>query len=164
VVVIMALASTRPIVTLAETALRWIATLWRDRLKYATLGLLFVNVSIGGTLTHFAAPPVLMVERPWGWDTPFMLAHFGWRAALAIGSVQSLAGARSARVGRALHKCHCPRSRAPHSSEVPRAAPTDRFCLHTNALGRFLLFCATSRRIFRRLDVARARTRDVEQP
>jgi hypothetical protein len=54
------------------------------RLKYATLGLLFVNVSIGGTLTHFAAPPVLMVARPWGWDTPFMLGHFGWRAVLAI--------------------------------------------------------------------------------
>ena len=50
------------------------------RLKYATLGLLFVNVSIGGTLTHFAAPPVLMVARPWGWDMPFMLGHFGWRA------------------------------------------------------------------------------------
>ena len=54
------------------------------RLKYATLGVLFVNVSIGGTLTHFAAPPVLMVARPWGWDTAFMLSHFGWRAALAI--------------------------------------------------------------------------------
>lgn len=53
-------------------------------LKYATLGLLFVNVSIGGTLTHFAAPPVLMVARPWDWSTPFMLGHFGWRAALAI--------------------------------------------------------------------------------
>ena len=47
-------------------------------------GLLFVNVSIGGTLTHFAAPPVLMVARPWGWDTAFMLGHFGWRAVLAI--------------------------------------------------------------------------------
>ena len=55
------------------------------RLKYATLGLLFVNVSIGGTLTHFAAPPVLMVARPWGWDFGFMFGHFGWRAALAIG-------------------------------------------------------------------------------
>jgi Na+/H+ antiporter NhaD/arsenite permease-like protein len=54
------------------------------RLKYATLGVLFVNVSIGGTLTHFAAPPVLMVARPWGWDTSFMAAHFGWRAILAI--------------------------------------------------------------------------------
>ena len=31
------------------------------RLKYVTLGVLFVNISIGGTLTHFAAPPVLMV-------------------------------------------------------------------------------------------------------
>jgi Na+/H+ antiporter NhaD/arsenite permease-like protein len=45
---------------------------------------LFVNVSIGGTLTHFAAPPVLMVARPWGWDTPFMLTHLGWRAAISI--------------------------------------------------------------------------------
>jgi hypothetical protein len=54
------------------------------RLKYATLGLLFVNVSIGGTLTHFAAPPVLMVARVWEWDTPFMLGHFGWRSAVAI--------------------------------------------------------------------------------
>lgn len=51
------------------------------KLAYSTLGLLFVNVSIGGTLTHFAAPPVLMVAQTWGWDTPFMLKHFGWRAA-----------------------------------------------------------------------------------
>ena len=128
VVVIMALASTRPIVELAEGALHRVARLgggspaawWitiltvgpllgsfitepgamtiaalllarqfydrqpRARLKYATLGLLFVNVSIGGTLTHFAAPPVLMVARAWNWDTAFMLEHFGWRAAIAI--------------------------------------------------------------------------------
>ncbi|MGH9372630.1 MAG: putative Na+/H+ antiporter, partial [Vicinamibacterales bacterium] len=128
VVVIMALASTRPIIALSEGALRrvaglggatpaawWLAILTfgpllgsfvtepgamtisalllarqffdlqpSARLKYATLGLLFVNVSIGGTLTHFAAPPVLMVARSWGWDTPFMMGHFGWRAALAI--------------------------------------------------------------------------------
>jgi hypothetical protein len=128
VVVIMALASTRPIVGLAESLLArvarigggtagawWLAILLvapmlgsfitepgamtiaalllarhlydrgpSQRLKYATLGLLFVNVSIGGTLTHFAAPPVLMVARPWAWDTAFMLTHFGWRAALAI--------------------------------------------------------------------------------
>lgn len=51
------------------------------RLAYATLGLLFVNVSIGGTLTHFAAPPVLMVAAKWQWDTVFMFTHFGWRAA-----------------------------------------------------------------------------------
>ena len=51
------------------------------RLAYATLGLLFVNVSIGGTLTHFAAPPVLMVAAKWEWDTTFMFTTFGWRAA-----------------------------------------------------------------------------------
>jgi hypothetical protein len=128
VVVIMALASTRPVVALAESALRRVAGLGRGtpaawwlailtigpvlgsfitepaamticavllgrqiyelepsaRFKYATLGLLFVNVSIGGTLTHFAAPPVLMVARPWGWDAAFMASHFGWRALLAI--------------------------------------------------------------------------------
>ncbi len=53
------------------------------KLAYATLGLLFVNVSIGGTLTHFAAPPVLMVAAKWNWDLAFMLEHFGWRAAAA---------------------------------------------------------------------------------
>lgn len=128
VVVIMALASTRPIVAFAEAGLRRVAAMgggtpaawWvtiltvgpllgsfitepaamticalllarqfydlhpSNRLKYATLGLLFVNVSIGGTLTHFAAPPVLMVARTWEWTTPFMLANFGWRAALAV--------------------------------------------------------------------------------
>lgn len=128
VVVIMALASTRPVVGFAESSLRRIARFggstpaswWftiltvgpmlgsfitepaamtisalllarqfydlqpSDKLKYATIGLLFVNVSIGGTLTHFAAPPVLMVARPWGWDTPFMLGHFGVRAIAAI--------------------------------------------------------------------------------
>jgi hypothetical protein len=128
VVVVMALASTTPVVGLAEAALRRVAGLGRatpaawwltiltvgpvlgslitepaamticalllgrqiyelqpgTRLKYATIGLLFVNISIGGTLTHFAAPPVLMVARPWGWDTAFMAANFGWRAVLAI--------------------------------------------------------------------------------
>ena len=52
-------------------------------LKYATLGLLFVNVSIGGTLTPYAAPPVLMVATSWKWDLAFMARTFGWRAALA---------------------------------------------------------------------------------
>jgi hypothetical protein len=35
-------------------------------------------------LTHFAAPPVLMIARTWEWTTPFMLAHFGWRVLVAI--------------------------------------------------------------------------------
>ena len=128
VVVIMALASTRPVVLCAECGLRRIAALgggtpgawWISillvgplvgsfiteagamticalllgrqfyglrpsaRLQYATLGLLFVSVSIGGTLTHFASPPVLMVARSWGWGTAFMATHIGWRAAIAI--------------------------------------------------------------------------------
>jgi hypothetical protein len=128
VIVIMALAATRPIITFAEGALRRVAGLgggtpaawWAAiltlgpllgsfitepaamticalllarqfydlepsrRLKFATLGLLFVNVSIGGTLTHFAAPPVLMVARAWEWDFAFMFGHFGWRATLAV--------------------------------------------------------------------------------
>lgn len=53
-------------------------------LAYATLGLLFVNVSVGGTLTHFAAPPVLMVAGKWGWGVPAMLGQFGWKAVLGI--------------------------------------------------------------------------------
>lgn len=56
-----------------------------QKLKYATLGVLFVNVSIGGTLTPFAAPPVLMVAAKWNWDSWFMLTHFGWKAAVAVG-------------------------------------------------------------------------------
>jgi hypothetical protein len=128
VVVIMTLASTRPVISLAERSLRAVAELgggtpaawWLTiltigpllgsfitepaamtisavllgrqffdlqpgvRLKYATLGVLFVNVSVGGTLTHFAAPPVLIVAGRWGWDTSFMLSTFGWRSALAV--------------------------------------------------------------------------------
>jgi hypothetical protein len=53
-------------------------------LKYGALGVLFVNVSIGGTLTAYAAPPVLMVASKWGWDTTFMATHLGWRAATAV--------------------------------------------------------------------------------
>ncbi len=54
-----------------------------ERFKYLAIGTLFVNVSIGGVLTHFAAPPVLMVARTWKWDSAFMLTHFGWKAVLA---------------------------------------------------------------------------------
>jgi len=54
------------------------------RLAYATLGLLFVNISVGGTLTHFAAPPVIMVAHTWSWDLLHMLTYFGWRAVVGI--------------------------------------------------------------------------------
>jgi len=128
VVIIMTLASTRPVLRLAQQTLRLLASLgggrpvawWLSiltvapllgsfitepaamtiaalllgkqfyalnpstRLKYATLGLLFVNVSIGGTLTHFAAPPVLMVAAAWQWDMAYMFTHFGWHAITGI--------------------------------------------------------------------------------
>lgn len=128
VVIIMTLASTRPVLRLAEQSMRAVARLgggrpaawWLSiltiapllgsfitepaamtiaalllgkqfyalnpsgRLKYATIGLLFVNVSIGGTLTHFAAPPVLMVAAAWGWDMAYMFTHFGWHAVTGI--------------------------------------------------------------------------------
>lgn len=128
VVVIMAIASTRPVLHFAEVCLRQFAKLgggtpfawWAailivapvlgsfitepaamtiaalllsrqfydldpsPRFKYATIGLLFVNVSVGGTLTHFAAPPVLMVAGAWGWDIAFMFSHFGWKAVVGI--------------------------------------------------------------------------------
>ena len=54
------------------------------RLKYAALGTLFVNISIGGTLTPYAAPPVLMVAQAWGFDLAYMLTHIGWKAAMAV--------------------------------------------------------------------------------
>jgi hypothetical protein len=128
VIVVMILASTRPILKLAETIMLsiaqvfggslsafWITVLTigpllgslitepaaiticalllsqrfydlkpTNRLMYATLGLLFVNVSIGGTLTNFAAPPILMVAGPWEWDIQFMLSNFGWKAIVGI--------------------------------------------------------------------------------
>ena len=55
-----------------------------ERIKYLALGVLFVNVSIGGTLTSYAAPPVLMVATTWQWDSAFMFATLGWKAALAV--------------------------------------------------------------------------------
>lgn len=128
VVVIMALASTRPVLLFAERCLRAVAALGKGsaaawwlailivapvlgsfitepaamtiaalllarqfyelkpspRFCYATIGLLFVNVSVGGTFTHFAAPPVLMVAAPWKWDLAYMFTHFGWRALVGI--------------------------------------------------------------------------------
>ncbi|MBC7203355.1 MAG: putative Na+/H+ antiporter [Pusillimonas sp.] len=52
--------------------------------KYMTLGVLFVNISIGGVLTAYAAPPVLMVASTFGWDSAYMSTHFGWRAIIAV--------------------------------------------------------------------------------
>lgn len=63
-----------------------------DSFKYFTIGILFVNVSIGGVLTHYAAPPVLMVAGKWEWNTAFMMSHFGWKALIAV-LINSISGA-----------------------------------------------------------------------
>ncbi|ADU66534.1 hypothetical protein LGV61_08980 [Desulfurispirillum indicum] len=55
-----------------------------ESFKYATIGLLFVNISVGGTLSHFAAPPVLMVASTWDWGFGFMFLNFGWKAVIGI--------------------------------------------------------------------------------
>jgi hypothetical protein len=55
-----------------------------EPLKYGALGVLFVNISVGGTLTSFAAPPVLMVATTWQWDSAFMAMNFGWKACIAV--------------------------------------------------------------------------------
>ena len=55
-----------------------------ERLKYATLGLLFVNISVGGVLTQFGSPPVVIAASTWNWDLPYMLTHFGWKAVIGI--------------------------------------------------------------------------------
>lgn len=54
-----------------------------SRFRYATLGILFVNVSIGGVMTPFAAPPVLMVAGTWNWTMAHMMGHFGVKAIAA---------------------------------------------------------------------------------
>ncbi|MBU4010229.1 MAG: putative Na+/H+ antiporter, partial [Proteobacteria bacterium] len=54
------------------------------KFAYATIGLLFVNISVGGTLTHFAAPPVLMVASKWDWGFSFMITNFGYKAVIGI--------------------------------------------------------------------------------
>ncbi|MEY4861997.1 MAG: hypothetical protein RLZ51_92 [Pseudomonadota bacterium] len=63
---------------------RFAAASVSQKLKYATLGVLFVNVSVGGVLTPYAAPPVLMVAAKWDWNLAYMLTHFGWKMAIAV--------------------------------------------------------------------------------
>lgn len=128
VVIIMMLASTRPVLRFAEGCLRFFARFGKEspaawwlsilviapvlgsfitepaamtiaaillgrkfyRLKprplfaYGTLGLLFVNISVGGVMTNFAAPPVLMVAAKWELTTPHMFIHYGLKAVVGI--------------------------------------------------------------------------------
>jgi hypothetical protein len=55
-----------------------------SKLIYALIAVLFVNVSVGGALTNFAAPPILMVASKWNWDLGYVMAHLGWKSAIAV--------------------------------------------------------------------------------
>jgi hypothetical protein len=79
--------------------------------KYLALGVLFVNVSIGGTLTSYAAPPVLMVASTWHWDSAHMMSAFGWKAALAV--------VANATVAAFVLRRHLASSDEPAGAEVP---------------------------------------------
>ncbi|HMZ01742.1 MAG TPA: putative Na+/H+ antiporter [Burkholderiaceae bacterium] len=89
-----------------------------ERLKYLALGTLFVNVSIGGTLTAYAAPPVLMVADVWGWTSAHLFNHFGWKAACAVLVNASLATA--------LLRRHLPLAGAGEGSALAPAVEGDR--------------------------------------
>ncbi|MCM2268470.1 MAG: putative Na+/H+ antiporter [Thermoanaerobaculia bacterium] len=122
------------------------------RLAYGTLGLLFVNVSVGGTLTHFAAPPVLMVAGKWGWDLQHMALEFGWKAVVGIVAANGLYATLFRREFATLRE----RAATPEARTPRRPAPAwvvaihlaflawTVFTAHTPALflGGFLFFLA----------------------
>lgn len=111
------------------------------KLMYATLGLLFVNISIGGTLTHFAAPPVLMVAAAWvgTWPT-CSLTSVGTllRASCSpTGSISSYSernclrcSPRRTAAGRKGSRCRCGSPRRTSASLASRCGRrTTRRCL-----------------------------------
>src|SRR5690625_5626054 len=53
----------------------------RAGFKYLTIGVLFVNISIGGVWSSYGAPPVLMLAATFELATLYSLQHLGWRAA-----------------------------------------------------------------------------------
>src|SRR5207237_9112833 len=54
------------------------------KLAYATIALLFVNISVGGLLTDFASPAVLVLAHCWKWTLKDMFLDVGWKAALGV--------------------------------------------------------------------------------
>ena len=104
-----------------------------ERLKYLALGVLFVNVSIGGTLTSYAAPPVLMVSSTWQWDSAFMLATFGWKAAVAV-----LINATACTFVLRRHLPHASALEAGRQAQPP--VPAAVACVHILLLAGVVLF------------------------
>lgn len=134
IVVMMSLASTKPIIELAERGVHGIGKFFGDspaswwvtvltigpilgsiiteaaamtiavllliekiyrynpskRLAYGTLGLTFVNFSVGGLLTNFAAPPAITLSRCWNWKLGDFFGQFGLPVLLGIALVNAL--------------------------------------------------------------------------
>jgi hypothetical protein len=103
-----------------------------EALKYGALGVLFVNISIGGTLTSFAAPPVLMVASAWQWDSAFMAANFGWKAAAAV-----LINASA--ITWVLRK-HLASDASPTEVEAPVRVPSSVMAIHLAFLAAVVIF------------------------
>lgn len=55
-----------------------------QKFKYATLGLLFMNISVGGMLTSFSSRALFIVATKWEWDWRYMLTRFGWKVVLGL--------------------------------------------------------------------------------
>jgi hypothetical protein len=55
-----------------------------SKLAYATLALLFTNISVGGVLTNFASPAVLVLSHAWHWSNWEVFTAFGWKAIFGI--------------------------------------------------------------------------------
>jgi len=51
-----------------------------QKLKYFTLAVFLLNISLGGTLTHFSAPPIFIVAETWGITTPYIFEQIGLRS------------------------------------------------------------------------------------
>lgn len=100
--------------------------------KYGALGVLFVNVSIGGTMTSYAAPPVLMVASTWNWDTMFMATHFGWKAAVAV--------VINATVVTYLLRPHIERNASAGQAQEARSVPLLVSLIHVGFLAAVVLF------------------------
>lgn len=52
--------------------------------QYATMGLLFASVSVGGMLSAFSSRALFFVAKDWEWSSWDMMRMFGWKALLGI--------------------------------------------------------------------------------
>jgi hypothetical protein len=56
----------------------------KPNLAYATIGLLFVNISVGGALSSFASPAVLILSHAWDWTSLHIFTLFGWKIIIGV--------------------------------------------------------------------------------